>query len=61
MTGRKTLEWKMRLKLADGRTYVGGYVGWKERTLYVADELSGEILEFDGGEVLDFDVRKYDG
>lgn len=57
----RALEWKVRLKLADGGVYVGGYIGTGKQCMYLADELSGEINDFHYDLIQDFDVRKYDG
>lgn len=59
MTGRLTLEWKVRLKLNDGSVFVGGYLNWKDGHMLVVDELSGDIHSFNGDFIEDFDVRKY--
>lgn len=56
-----TPEWKVRLKLKDGSVYVGGYLGWSDQAMYVVDELSGEVKQFDGSVIDDFDARKYRG
>lgn len=57
----RSLEWKVRLKLADGTVYVGGYMGNGGQCMYLADELSGEVKDFPYDLIHDFDVRKYSG
>lgn len=39
--------------------FVGGYLGWSDKSMHVVDELSGEISSFYGEYIQDFDVRKY--
>ena len=49
----------MRLHLVNGGVRVGGYVGNNGGTLWLADELSGEVLEIPHSTIEDFDVVKY--
>lgn len=51
--------YRVRLVLNTGRVRVGGYIGSQNGTIYIADELSGEIHSLSWGDIQSHDIVPY--
>lgn len=50
-------EWRVRVKLADGKVLAGRYIGAESGHIYIGDKNTGEIHDVNDNVIIDIQIK----